>query len=102
MSKINSNNTSKTYDAGDMVEAYLLAYEQMADTSVMLGVIANELERTKEYLSNVYNVPELCFNNLKRIIAITNTIVQESAEFNQVQEQQYKTEWEANKKAVSL
>ena len=100
--KLNSNKPLKTYDAGDMVDAYSLAYEQMADTSVMLGAIANEFKRTKEYLSNVYNIPESCFNDLKRLIAISNTMIQESAEFNQAQEQQFEKEWEANKKAVSL
>lgn len=94
MPKLNSNKLLKTYNAGDMLEAYALAYEQMADTSAMLGAITNEFKRTKEYLNNVYDIPETCFSDLKRLIAISNTMIQESAELNQNLEQQYQAEYE--------
>ena len=100
--KNDCDNTLKSYDAGDMLNAYSLAYEQMADTSIMLNAVSNEFKNLKDYLGKAYDIPDSCFNDLKRIIAITNTIIQESAEFNQAQEQQYEKEWEANKKAVSL
>lgn len=83
-----------TYSSGDMLEAYSLAYEQMADTSTMVGAISNEFKSLKEYLSKVYAVPDTCFNDLKRIIAITNTIIQESAELSQNLEKQYQAEYE--------
>ncbi|NCI78937.1 hypothetical protein [Acinetobacter kanungonis] len=82
------------YNSGDLYEAYSLAYEQMADTSTMLGAISNEFKNLKDYLSKVYDIPDSCFNDLKRIIAITNTMIQESADFNQNLEQQYQNEYE--------
>lgn len=77
-----------------MLEAYTLAYEQMADTSIMLNAVSNEFKNLKNYLGKVYDIPDSCFNDLKRIIAITNTMIQESAELNQNLEQQYHDEYE--------
>ena len=91
---MSTNNTSKTCNAGDMLEAYTLAYEQMADTSAMLNAVSNEFKNLKNYLGKAYNIPDSCFNDLKRIIAITNTMIQESAELNQNLEQQYHAEYE--------
>ena len=91
---MSTNNTSKTYNAGDMLEAYTLAYEQMADTSIMLNAVSNEFKNLKNYLGKVYDIPDSCFNDLKRIIAITNTMIQEFAELNQNLEQQYHDEYE--------
>ena len=91
---MSTNNTSKTYNAGDMLEAYTLAYEQMADTSIMLNAVSNEFKTLKDYLGKAYNIPDRYFNDLKRIIAITNTMIQESAELNQNLEQQYHAEYE--------
>ncbi|WP_180024064.1 hypothetical protein [Acinetobacter sp. YH1901134] len=83
-----------TYSSSDLYEAYSLAYEQMADTSTMLSVISKEFKSLKEYLGNTYDIPDSCFNNLKRIIAITNTMIQESADLSQNLEQQYQAECE--------
>lgn len=86
-----------TYSSGDLYEAYSLAYEQMADTSTMLGAISNEFKNLKDYLGKVYDIPDCCFNDLKRIIAITNTMIQESADLSQNLEQQYQAEHEESK-----
>ena len=83
-----------TYSSGDLYEAYSLAYEQMANTSTMLGAISNEFKNLKDYLCKVYDIPDCCFNDLKRIIAITNTMIQESADLSQNLEQQYQAECE--------
>lgn len=91
---MSTKNTSKTYNTGDMLEAYTLAYEQMADTSAMLNAVSNEFKNLKNYLGKAYNIPDSCFNDLKRIIAITNTMIQESAELNHNLEQQYHAEYE--------
>ena len=42
--KNDCDNTLKSYDAGDMLDAYSLAYEQMADTSIMLNAVSNEFK----------------------------------------------------------
>ena len=94
---MSTKNTSKTYNTGDMLEAYTLAYEQMADTSAMLNAVSNEFKNLKNYLGKAYNIPDSCFNDLKRIIAITNTMIQESAELNHNLEQQYHAEYEESK-----
>ena len=91
---MSTKNTSKTYNTGDMLEAYTLAYEQMADTSAMLNAVSNEFKNLKNYLGKAYNIPDSYFNDLKRIIAITNTMIQESAELSQNLEQQYQAEYE--------
>ena len=91
---MSTNNTSKTYNAGDMLEAYTLAYEQMADTSILLNAVSKGFKNLTNYLGQVYDIPDSCFNDLMRIIAITNTMIQESAELNQNLEQQYHAEYE--------
>lgn len=90
--QINSKNLPKAYDAGDMVDAYELAHEQMADTGVMLNAISNEFKSLKDYLSKAYGIPDSCFSDLKRIIAITNTMLQDSAELNQGLKQKHQAE----------
>lgn len=87
----------ETYHSDDLCEAYSLAYEQMSDTSIMLNAVSNEFKNLKDYLGKVYGIPDSCFNDLKRIIAITNTMIQESAELNQNLEQRYQAEYEESK-----
>lgn len=81
---------NQVYDASDVAEGFALAYEQVADIAAMLDAIQNKQERTIEYLSKVYNVPESVFKELTRLFQITNSMIQDSLEFSKSQEDAYK------------
>lgn len=81
---------NQVYDANDVAEGFALAYEQVADIAAMLDAIQNKQERTIEYLTKVYNVPESVFKELTRLFQITNSMIQDSLEFSKSQEDSYK------------
>lgn len=81
---------NQVYDANDVAEGFALAYEQVADIAAILDAIQNKQERTIEYLSKVYNVPESVFKELIRLFQITNSMIQDSLEFSKSQEDAYK------------
>ena len=83
---------NQVYDASDVAEGFALAYEQVADIAAMLDAIQNKQERTIEYLSKVYNVPESVFKELTRLFQITNSMIEDSLEFSKSQENHYQTE----------
>lgn len=83
---------NQAYDANDVAEGFALAYEQVADIAAMLDAIQNKQERTIEYLSKVYNVPESVFKELTRLFQITNSMIEDSLEFSKSQENHYQTE----------
>ena len=82
---------NQVYDATDVAEGFALAYEQVADIAAMLDAIQNKQERTIEYLSKVYNVPESVFQELTRLFQITNSMIEDSLEFSKSQEDTYKS-----------
>ncbi|ENV37477.1 hypothetical protein F959_01600 [Acinetobacter venetianus RAG-1 = CIP 110063] len=82
----------KSYDENDVAEGFALAYEQVADIAAMLDAIQNKHERTIEYLSKVYNVPESVFKELTRLFQITNSMIEDSLEFSKSQENHYHAE----------
>ncbi|MBE4724571.1 hypothetical protein IHV21_20450 [Acinetobacter baumannii] len=84
----------KTYDASDVSEGYALAYEQVADLAVMLDSIRSKYEKTAEYLQQVYSVPESVFKDLKRLLSITDSIIDENLEFSKAQEDKFQKEYE--------
>lgn len=81
---------NQVYDASDVAEGFALAYEQVADIAALLDAIQSKQERTIEYLSKVYNVPESVFKELTRLFQITNSMIQDSLEFSKSQEDAYK------------
>lgn len=81
---------NQVYDASDVAEGFALAYEQVADIAALLDAIQSKQERTIEYLSKVYNVPESVFKELIRLFQITNSMIQDSLEFSKSQEDAYK------------
>lgn len=79
--------------SGDLYEIFSIAYQPMANTSTTPVAISNEFKNLKDYLNKVHDIPDSCFKDFKRIIFITNTIIQESIELNQNLEQQYQAEY---------
>ncbi len=90
-----TNTPTKSYDANDMSEGYALAYEQVADLSVMIDAIRNNHEKTAEYLKKVYNVPDTVFSDMKRLFAIVEGLVSDNLEFSKSQEDAYQQEYES-------
>ncbi len=89
-----NNKEVQTYNSGDLYEAYSLAYEQIADIGVMLKAISSEYKNLTSYLEQIYNVPDTCFGDVKRLIHLTNTMLDSSAELSQNLEQKYEAEYE--------
>lgn len=94
LEKFSTNKVVKIYDANDVSEGYVLAYEQVSDLAVMLDAISSKYNTTAEYIQKVYNVPESVFKDFKRLIGITNTLLDESIEFSKTQKEQYQAEYE--------
>ncbi|MHA3050863.1 hypothetical protein [Acinetobacter sp. ANC 4640] len=94
LEKPNTDNTIQDSLSTDLYDAYAIAYEQMADTAVMTAAILNEFKSLKEYLTKTYDVPDTCFNNLKRIITLSNTMIHDSVGFNLELKKQYRAELE--------
>ncbi|MCH7340295.1 hypothetical protein [Acinetobacter higginsii] len=82
---------NQVYDASDVAEGFALAYEQVADIAAMLDAIHHKQERTIEYLTKVYNVPESVFRELTRLFQITESMIQDSMTFSKEQEDSYKS-----------
>lgn len=85
----------KSYDASDVSEGYALAYEQVADLSVMIDAIRNNHEKTAEYVKKVYNVPDTVFSDMKRLFAIIEGLVSDNLEFSKSQEDAYQKRYES-------
>lgn len=84
--------TIKTYSPADLSEAHTLGYEQLADVGALLSAVISEFKTTKNYLNQTYKVPESCFGNLKRLLAITNVLLDDSADHSQSLANRYEQE----------
>lgn len=75
----------------NVAEGFALAYEQVSDLAAMLNAVQSEHEKMIEYLQKVYAIPESVFRDSKRLIRITGELIDQSLEFSQGQENQYKS-----------
>ena len=94
-----SNNTPKTYDAGDLVDAYSLAECDMQWMSVAITDIKKRLKEIKREFGNQGVVG---FYDLEHVVDMYQYIAENRLSHYSDETETYQTEWEANKKAVSL
>lgn len=100
--QINSNNTPKNYDAGDISDIYSEASEFTEWLSTMIGQIKKESNEIKSKLSLYYKVDACHFHTIDKLLDLSEFMADgRVADFERLHEE-YKQEWEENKKAVSL
>ncbi|OTG98938.1 hypothetical protein [Acinetobacter sp. ANC 4973] len=99
--QINSKNTPKTYDAGDLHDTYALVYENTSWLYTLLGQIKKEVEEVKQSVAKK-DVYPAAFANLERLINLSEYLAESHTDSYDVDRERYLKEWEANKKAVSL
>ncbi|WP_394671129.1 hypothetical protein [uncultured Acinetobacter sp.] len=90
-----TNTPTKSYDASDVSEGYALAYEQVADLSVMIDAMRNNHEKTADYVKKVYNVPDTVFSDMKRLFVVIKGLVSDNSEFSKSQEDAYQKEYDS-------
>ena len=91
-------NTSKTYDAGDMVDAYSLAECDMQWMSVAITDIK---KRIKE-LKNDLGINATGFYALEHVVDMYQYIAECRLHHYSGEAEAYQAEWDADKKAVTL
>lgn len=94
----NAQNTSKNYDAGDMVGAYLLAECDMQWMSVAITDIK---KRIKE-LKNDLGINATGFYALEHVVDMYQYIAECRLHHYSGEAEAYQAEWDADKKAVIL
>ncbi|AYO55270.1 hypothetical protein [Acinetobacter wuhouensis] len=96
--QINSNNTPKTYDAMDLNDAYSLAECDMRWMSVAITDIK---KRIKELEKNL-GILATGFYDLKHVIDLYQYVAENRLQHYEEEAETYQTEYNANKKAVTL
>ncbi|MEN3977437.1 hypothetical protein [Acinetobacter sp. CWB-B33] len=97
--QINSNNTPKTYNAGDLVDAYSLAECDMQWMSVAITDIKKRLKEIKRELGNKGVIG---FYDLEHVVDMYQYIAENRLSHYSDETEAYQVELEANKKAVTL
>lgn len=97
--QINSKNTPKTYDAGDMVDAYSLAECDMQWMSVAITDIKKRLKDIKKEAGH-QNI--IGFHALENIVDMYQYIAENRLSHYSNETEAYEAEWKADKKAVTL
>jgi len=97
--QINSKNTPKTYDAGDMVDAYSLAECDMQWMSVAITDIKKRLKDIKKETDH-QNI--IGFHALENIVDMYQYIAENRLSHYSNETEAYEAEWKADKKAVTL
>ena len=91
----------KNYNAGDMLDAYSFAESDMQWMSVAITDIKARLTEINKQL-DADKVSVLGMHQFKHILDMYEYIVEERQHFHSAEAEQYRAEWEANKKAVAL
>mgnify|MGYP000900379215 CR=1 FL=1 len=81
---------NQVYDAGDVAKGYACAHAELLDFAAMLTAIDNENENLIELLQKVHSIPAHIFRDLRRIIGSTGRLLDQSLEFIENQENEYK------------
>ncbi|MEG0603760.1 MAG: hypothetical protein RR487_04540 [Acinetobacter sp.] len=106
MPKINSNNTSKTYDASDLNDAYALAECDMQWMSTAIAHVKKEIRSLHNLAKNGEILSQYHFSELITHLDMYEYLADDRRHYHAKEAEAYNAEWEAekqaNKKAVSL
>lgn len=97
--QINSNNTPKMYDAGDM---HNIAYIAECDMRWMSVAITDIKKRLKEIKREFGNRSVVGFYDLEHVVDMYQYIAENRLQHYEEEAEAYEAEWEANEKAVTL
>ena len=100
--QINSENTPKTYNAGDMLDAYSLAESDLKWMTHALGDLLKKFTELEVRLGKEQHVPDFYFNELKTFIHMYEYLADNRLNHHEKEAAAYLEEYEANKKAVAL
>lgn len=97
LNKIDSKNTSKTYNAGDLADAYNLAFESMDWMETLICQIMDESKKIKSDLEakgqHVAN-----FHQLDKLLGLTHYLAMERGGCFDLEHEKYGLEHEQNKR----
>lgn len=100
--QINSKNTPETYNAGDISDIYCEASEFTEWLSTMIGQIRKESNEIKAKLSLYHKVDDCHFYTIDKLLDLSEFMADGRVADLERRHEEYKQEWEANKKAVTL
>ena len=100
--QINSKNTPKAYDAGDMSDAYSLAESDMQWMSTAISHARKEVKRLNALAENGELITEHHFFELISHLDMYEYLADDCRNYHAKEAESYSAEWEANKKAVAL
>lgn len=83
------------YDAGDLHDAYSLAYENTSWLETMFYQVKDEVEVVKEAIKQ--NTHGAVFATLERLIHIAAYLAESHSNTFDIEREKYESEWEANK-----
>lgn len=94
--KRHNESNQDQYDAGDLLDAYSLAFETTSWLETMLSQIKDEACQIKEELEK-HGISSAVFTNLEKIISIAEYLAQSQANAFDVEREKYENQWEASK-----
>ena len=100
--QINSNNTPKTYDAGDVTDAHSLAESDMQWMSTALTHVNKKIKRIHDLAKNGEILSQHHFSELITHLDMYEYLADARLHYHAKEAKAHEDEWEANKKAVSL
>ena len=92
--QINSNNTPKTYDAGDLVDVYSCAESDMQWMNTAISHIRKEVKRLNKLAENGKEITQYHFTDLIHHIDMYEYISEERHAHHAEQAERYSKEWE--------
>lgn len=90
---MSTNNTSKTYNAGDMLEAYSLAFETTAQLQTLISQISKSTAQIKVYAQES-NIHPYTFSELESLILISQFLSENHVNTFDVEREKYQNEFD--------
>ena len=90
---MSTNNTSKTYNAGDMLEAYSLAFETTAQLQTLINQISKSTAQIKIYAQES-NIHSDVFSELESLISISQHLSENHNNTFDVEREKYQSEFD--------
>lgn len=98
----NAQNTPKTYDAGDLNDAYALAECDMQWMSVAIAHVKKEIRSLHNLAKNGEILSQYHFSELITHLDMYEYLADARHDYHHKEAEAYQAEWDADKKAVTL
>ncbi|QOW46560.1 MULTISPECIES: hypothetical protein [Acinetobacter] len=100
--QINSTNTPKIYNAGDMHDLASMAECDMDWMSTALSDVQLKVKQIKKDLMARYPNAEYHFSDLEKVLEMFVYLAEDRCRYHEKEAERFREEYEANKKAVTL